>query len=121
MHSLVELREVHLSSETDLLAMLQRAIHTILSLFKDALRVYETSMGAEMFVEDAGPALLAAGLPRVHASAIGARAERDASHNALASRRASYQVATAVLKHEVGPWVSPERSRGWPRARSSSG
>ena len=34
MHSLVELREIHLSSETDLMAMLQKAIHTILGGFR---------------------------------------------------------------------------------------
>ena len=48
MNTLVELREVHLSSATDLLAMLQRAIHAIESRFKDALRIYEVAMGEEM-------------------------------------------------------------------------
>ena len=115
MNSLVELREVHLSSATDLLAMLSKAIHTILSRFKDALRVYEAAMGEEMLAEDVGPALLAAGLPRIHASAIGARAERDASHNAFLTRWSAYKVATAVLTHEVGPRVSLERSRAFER------
>jgi Domain of unknown function (DUF932) len=115
MNSLVELREVHLSSATDLLAMLQKAIHAILSRFKDALRVYEVAMGEEMLVEDVTPALVAAGLPRVHASVIGARAEAAASHNALLTRWAAYQVATEILTHEVGPRVSPERSRGFER------
>ena len=45
MNTLVELREVHLSSATDPLAMLQKAIHAILSRFKDTLRVYEAAMG----------------------------------------------------------------------------
>lgn len=72
MKSLVTLREVHCSSETDLLAMAQKAIHAFLSWFKDALRVYETAMGEEVFAEDMTPALVAAGLPRVHASVIGA-------------------------------------------------
>ncbi len=57
----------------------------------------------------------AAGLPRAHASLIGARVEALATHNALLTRWASYQVATAVLTHEVGPRVSPERSRGFER------
>ena len=65
MNSLVELREVHLSSATDLLAMLSKAIHAILSRFKDAIQIYETAMGEEMLAEDVGPALLAAGLPHV--------------------------------------------------------
>ena len=64
MNTPVELREVHLSSATDLLAMLQKAIHAILSRFKDALRVYEDAMGEEMLAEEVAPALLAAGPPR---------------------------------------------------------
>ena len=72
-------------------------------------------MGEEMLAEEVGPALLAAGLPRVHASAIGARAEVLATHNALLTRWSAYQVATAVLTHEVGPRVSPERARGFER------
>jgi hypothetical protein len=120
MHSLVELREVHLSSATDLLAMLQKTIHTILGRFPDALRVYLDAMGEEVLAEDVTPALVAAGLPRVHASAIGARAEVAASHNALLTRWAAYQVATAFLTHEAGPRVSPERSRGFERAAASA-
>jgi hypothetical protein len=120
MRSLVELREVHLSSETDLLAMLQKAIHTILGRFTDALRVYADAMGEEVLAEDVTPSLVAAGLPRVHASAIGARAEVAASHNALLTRWAAYQVATEVLTHEVGPRVSPERARGFERAAASA-
>ena len=111
---------MHLSSATDLLAMLSRAIHAILSRFKDAIRVYSNAMGEEMLAEDVGPALLAAGLPRIHASAIGARAEVAASHNALLTRWASYQVATEVLTHEVGPRVSPERSRAFERIAASA-
>ena len=66
--------------------MLQRAIHAILSRFKDAISVYSNAMGEEVLAEGVAPALLAAGLPRIHASVIGARAERDASHNALLTR-----------------------------------
>ena len=73
-----------------------------------------------MLAAEVGPALLAAGLPRVHASAIGARAEAEASHNALVTRWAAYQVATAVLTHEVGPRVSPERARGFERVAASA-
>jgi Domain of unknown function (DUF932) len=120
MRSLVELREVHLASTTDLLAMLSKAIHAILSRFKDALRVYEAAMGEEILAEEVAPALLASGLPRVHARAIGARAEVEASHNALLTRWSAYQVATAVLTHEVGPRVSPERARGFERMAASA-
>ena len=120
MNTLVELREVHLSSATDLLAMLQRAIHAILSRFRDAIRVYAVAMGEEMLAEEVGPTLLSAGLPRVHASAIGARAETLASHNALLTQWASYQVATEVLTQEVGPRVGPERSRAFERIAASA-
>jgi hypothetical protein len=120
MHSLVELREVHLSSETDLMAMLQKAIHTILGRFRDALSIYADAMGEEVLAEDVTPSLVAAGLPRVYASTIGARAEAQASHNALLTRWSAYQVATEVLTHEVGPRVSPERSRGFERAAASA-
>ncbi len=116
MHSLVELREVHLSSATDLMGMLQKAIHTILSRFGDALRVYADAMGEEILAEDVTPSLVAAGLPRIHAATIGARAEAVASHNALLTRWSAYQVATEILTHEVGQRVSPERSRGFERA-----
>ena len=120
MNTLVELREVHLSSATDLLAMLQRAIHAILSRFKDAISVYSNAMGEEILAEDVAPALLAAGLPRVHASAIGARAEVAASHNALLTKWSAYQAATEVLTHEVVPRVSPERSRGFERIAATA-
>ena len=66
------------------------------------------------------PAFLAAGLPRVHASAIGARAEVETSHIAPLSRWTAYQIATAVLTHEVGPRVSPERSRAFERVAASA-
>ena len=56
----------------------------------------------------------------VHASAIGARAETLASHNALLTRWTAYQVATEVLTHEVGPRVSPERSRAFERMAASA-
>ncbi len=49
-----------------------------------------------------------------------ARAERDASHNALLTRWSAYQVATAVLTHEVCPRVSPERARGFERMVAST-
>ena len=38
------------------------------------------------------------------------------SHNALLTRWVAYQVATAVLTHEVGLRVSPEQARGFERS-----
>ncbi len=99
--------EVHLSSATGLLAMLQKAIHAILSRFKDALRVYEAAMGEELSAEDVTSALIAAELPRVHSSAIGARTEAEASRNALLTRGATSEVTTTGLAREVGPRLRP--------------
>ena len=77
-------------------------------------------MAEEVLAEEVAPALLVAGLPRVHASAIGAKAERDASHNALLTRWTAYNVATSVLTHDVASRVSPERSRGFERIAASA-
>ncbi|MDE1820855.1 MAG: DUF932 domain-containing protein [Euryarchaeota archaeon] len=118
--SLVELREVHLSSATDLLGMLQRAIHGILDKFRDATRLYETAMGEEVLSGDVEPALVAAGLPLCYASEIGARAEVAATHNSLLSRWFAYNLATSAITHEIAPRVSPSRSREFERAAASA-
>ena len=95
--------------------MVQKAIHAILSRFKDAFHVYQAALGEEMLAEDVGPAHLAAGLPRVRARVIGARADRAASPTALLTRWAPYQIATEVLTHHAGPRVGPERAWGFGR------
>ena len=119
MSSLVELRELHLSSANDLLGMLQKAIYTILGRFKDALKTYEGAMHQEILAEDVEPALVAAGLPMVHAEAIGTRAEVESSHVGLLSKWSAYQCATAYLTHgEVD--VNPERARMFERAAASA-
>ena len=99
MSSLVELREVHLSSATDLLGMLQRAIHAILDKFRDATRLYEAAMGEEVLAGDVEPALVAAGLPLCYASEIGARAEVAATHNSFLSRWSAYNLATGCAAY----------------------
>ena len=73
-----------------------------------------------MLAEEVAPALLAAGLPRVHASAIGARAVVLASHNSLLMRWSAFIVATEFLSLDVGPRVSPERSRAFERMAASA-
>ena len=45
---------------------------------------------------------------------------RAASHNALLTRWAAYQLATEVLTHEVGARVSPERARGFERVAAGA-
>jgi hypothetical protein len=94
MGSLVELRELHLSSATDLLGQLKRAIHVILARFRGATAVYARSMGQEILACDVEPALLNHGLPKVHAEIIGTRAEVLASHNGTLSRWTAYNLAT---------------------------
>ena len=120
MDSLVELREVHLSSATDLLGMLHRAIHGILDKFRDATRLYEAAMGAEVLAGDVEPALVAAGLPLCYASEIGARAEVAATHNSLLSRWSAYNLATSAITHEIAPRISPARSREFERAAAGA-
>ncbi len=114
MGSLVELRELHLSSANDLLGMLQKAIFSILGRFKDAVRTYEGAMHQEVLAEDVEPDLVAAGLRRVHAGAIGTRAEVEASHVGLLSKWSAYQCATPYLTREVQ--VNPDRERFFERA-----
>ena len=63
---------------------------------------------------------IAPGLPRVHASMIGARAEAAASHNTLLTRWTAYNVATSVLTHDVASRVSPERARGFERIAATA-
>ena len=60
--------------------------------------------------------MIAAGKGASFPAAIGTRAGAKASPNALLARWLAYQVATAVLTHEVGPRVSPERTPGLERA-----
>ncbi|MHB1435244.1 MAG: DUF932 domain-containing protein [Thermoplasmata archaeon] len=110
----IEWRELHLSGETDLLAQLGRAIHEFLGRFADGLPLYTRAMHEEILASDVEPALRAHGIPRIHASTIGARATAEASHVAALSRWAAYQTATAYLTREVR--VNPDRERQFERA-----
>ena len=95
-----------------------RAIHDFLGHFEEGLDLYTRSMHQEILAEDVEPALVAVGLPRIHASAIGTRAEVEATHVGLLSKWSAYQCATSVLTHQVD--VSPERSRMFERAAASA-
>jgi hypothetical protein len=112
--NVTEWRELHLSTEADLLSQLDKAIHEFLGSFQDGLGIYTRAMREEMLASEVEPALLAQGLPRVHAATIGARAEVEASHVAILSRWAAYQTATAYLTREVH--VNPDREREFERA-----
>ena len=116
--AIAELRELHLASSTDMLGQLERAIHEILSRFDGALDQYSRAMNEDMLAEDVEPALLARGIPQVHAGTIGARAEVEATHNGTLSRWSAYQVATAYLTREVQ--VNPDRERFFERAAAGA-
>jgi hypothetical protein len=112
--NVLEWRELHLSSETDLLSQIGKAIHEFLDRFPDGLGLYTRAMGEEILACQVEPALLAEDIPRVHAAAIGARAEVEATHVATLTRWAAYQAATAYLTREV--CVNPDRERFFERA-----
>jgi hypothetical protein len=112
--NVLEWRELHISSGFDLLGQLEKGIHEFLARFQDGLGLYTRAMGEEILATDVEPALLAQGIPRLHAEVIGARAEAEASHVALLSCWAAYQVATAYLTREVN--VNPDRERFFERA-----
>jgi hypothetical protein len=112
--NVAEWRELHLSTETDLLAQLERAIHDFLGHFEEGLGTYTRAMREEILATDVEPALLREGLPQSHARMIGARAEAEASHVAILSRWSAYQVATAYLTREVR--VNPDRERQFERS-----
>ena len=112
--NVLEWRELHLSSECDLLGQLERAIHEFLGRFQDGLSLYTRAIGEEMLASDVESALLTQGIPRLHAEQIGGRAEAEASHVATLSRWAAYQVATAYLTREIK--VNPDRERFFERA-----
>jgi hypothetical protein len=112
--NVLEWRELHLSSEFDLLGQLEKAIHEFLGRFQDGLGLYTRAMREEILGSEVEPALMAHGIPRLHAEVIGGRAEAGASHVAIVSRWAAYQVATAFLTREVH--VNPDRERYFERA-----
>lgn len=116
--AITELRELHLTSSENLLGQVERAIHEFLAKFDQALALYSRSMTEEILAAEVGPALLAQGLPRKHAEAIGGKAEASASHNAFLSRWGAYQMATAHLTHEVR--VNPERERLFERVAAAA-
>jgi hypothetical protein len=112
--NVLEWRELHLSSEFDLLGQLEKAIHDFLGRFQDSLGLYTRAMGQEIMASEVERVLLAQGIPHLHAAIIGGRAEAEASHVAILSRWAAYQVATAYLTREVH--VNPDRERFFERA-----
>lgn len=112
--NLVEWRELHLVSQSDLLSELGREIHALLGRFAEALALYRRAMREEILATEVGPALQAQGLPRRHAEAIGGRVEAEASHVTLTTRWTAYQTATAYLTRELT--VNPDREREFERA-----
>jgi hypothetical protein len=111
-------RELHLSTEGELLPQLARAIYEFLDRFPESLEPYRLAMHAELLASEVEPALRANGLPRRHAALIGARVEALASHVSLVSRWTAYQVATAYLTREVR--VNPDREREFERSAAKA-
>lgn len=120
MTSVAELRELHLSSATDMLGMIQAAIHQILGRFDRALDVYAHSMNEGIRVVDVGPALVARGLPARHADAVQDRLPKlfDTPLWSEIPRWDAYQATTDYLSHEVT--VSPDRERMFERAAAGA-
>ncbi len=116
--NVMEWRELHLSSTTDLLAQLGKAIHDFLGHYQEGLDLYIRSMHQEILADVAEPALLARGIPQLHAGNIGTRVEAQASHVGTLSRWSAYQVATSYLTREVS--VSPDRERLFERAAAGA-
>ena len=70
--NVVEWRELHISTGSDLLSQLRVAIHEFLDRFPDGLSLYTRSMRQELLADEVEPALLAQGFPQLHAGVIGA-------------------------------------------------
>ena len=63
--NVTEWRELHLSSTTDLLGQLGKAVHDFLGHFSGGLGLYTRSMRQEMLADEVAPALLSRGIPQV--------------------------------------------------------
>lgn len=115
---ITDLRQLHLASNVDLLAQVQKGIYKFLDQFDSMLDLYNDAMNSEIDGEDVEPALLDKGMPQVHARVIGGRCDALTSHNAFMPRWDAYQVATGYLTHEVE--VSPSRQSQFERAAASA-
>lgn len=111
--NIAEWRELHLDSGTDLVAHLERAFYEFLGEFPAVLELYRRAISSSLLAAEVAPRLERHGMPARHAQIIGGRVEAEASHVAILSRWAAYQVASAYLTREVH--VNPDRERRFER------
>ena len=114
--ALTEFRELHLSSQGDLLAQMERAIYEALNQFDGALDLYKDAMEHHMPIREFVPALESAGMPHRHVMTM-AEGLPEYFGSTLwgeAPKWDLYQLATSVISHKVS--VNPERERMLERA-----
>jgi hypothetical protein len=109
--ALAEFRELHLSSQEDLLAQMERAIYEALDRFDGALDLYKDAMEHQMPIREFVPALESAGMPHRHVMTMaeGLPEYFGSTLWGQASKWDLYQLATYVTSHKVS--VNPERER----------
>ena len=114
--ALAEFRELHLSSQEDLLAQMERAIYEALDRFDGALDIFKDAMEHRMPIREFVPALESAGMPHRHVMAMAEDLPEYFGSTLWgeAPKWDLYQVATSVLSHKVN--VNPERERMLERA-----
>lgn len=114
--ALAEFREIHLSSQEDLLAQMERAIYEALDRFDGALDIFKNAMDHQMPIRDFVPALESAGMPHRHVMAMAEDLPEYFGSTLWgeAPKWDLYQLATSVISHKVS--VSPERERQFERA-----
>lgn len=112
----MEFRELHLSSQEDLLGQLERAIYKALDHFDGALDLYAGAMEQRIATTDFVPALEGAGLPQRHVKAMAEGLPEYFGSVVWGEvpRWDAYQLATSYLSHCVR--VNPERERQFERA-----
>jgi hypothetical protein len=115
---ITDLRQLHLASNVDLLAQIQKGIYEFLDKFDSMLDIYNDAMNTEIDGADVEPALISTGMPKVHARVIGDRCDALTSHNIMMPCWEAYQVATGYITHEVE--VSPTRQSQFERAAASA-
>jgi len=118
--SFLEFRELHLSSPSDMLGQIEKAIYQALDHFEGALEHYAKAMDQRIHVTDFVPALERAGLPQRHVKAM-ATGLPDHFGSVVwgeMSRWDAYQLATRYLSHEVH--VNPERERRFEHAAAKA-
>ena len=116
MKALTEFRELHLSSQEDMLGQMEKAIYEALDQFDGALDLYKSAQDHQMPIREFVPALESAGMSHRHVMTM-AEDLPEYFGSALwgqASKWDLYQLATSVISHKVK--VNPERERMLERA-----